>query len=737
MSSGKNQSIEKPWINPDLPLEDRVELLMAAMTAEEKIAQLWQIPGFHPERQELVRRGCVGSLLNVSREEIFELQQMAISDTRLGIPLVFGRDVIHGFRTIFPIPLGQAATFDESIVEEGASIAAKESASQGIHWTFAPMVDVSRDPRWGRIAESLGEDPVLASRLGAAMVRGFQGKDPASPQHIAACAKHYVGYGAAEGGRDYNTTLIPESELRNIYLRPFQACVDAGVLTVMSAFNDLNGIPASGHRRMIREILKEQMGFEGVVVSDWGSVVEMITHGYCADEREAAHKGLEAGVDMEMASESYQIHAGELVASGEMDFSVVEDSVRRILRLKFVLGLFENPLHVPEDACLLAPGHLEAARRAAVRSCVLLKNHDSFLPLASIIGKVALIGPLADAGEEQIGCWCPDALPGSSVTIRKALEKRLGERLAFVKGLADTRSMEASQFSEAVAAAEAADVAVLCLGEDQILSGEAHSRAYLDLPGGQMELLREVAATGTPVVLIILAGRPLVLTDVLPFCKSLLYAWHPGTMGGEAVAQLLFGEESPSGRLPVSFPAAVGQIPLYYNKRSTGRPAADNARGIPQGTPLDPVGFCSNYLDCDHVPLFPFGFGLSYSTVGYENLRIHAPEIVEGEELVVSVCVRNLGNRAVKELVQLYLRDVAASLTRPVRELKHWHHVELAPGESRDVEFLLGNKDLAFLNERGEMVLEPGKFQVWIGANSRCELTGSFELRTASSASSK
>ena len=722
------------WMDATLPVNDRVRLLMEAMTLEEKIGQMWQSTGMEPRKETLVRAGQVGSFLNVSLAEIRALQKIAIDASRLGIPLITGRDVIHGYRTIFPIPLGQAASFNPEIAHQGARIAAKEAAVDGVNWTFAPMVDISRDPRWGRIAESLGEDPLLAARLGAAMVAGFQGDDPAAPDSIAACAKHYVGYGAAEGGRDYNTTLIPEGELRNVYLEPFHACAEAGALSFMSAFNDLNGIPTSGNRHTIRGILKTEWEYPGMVVSDWGSIIEMIPHGYAADPSEAAERGIAAGVDMEMVSECYPQHAAELLQSGKLKMEWIDDSVARILRMKFVLGLFEQPYPADREISAdLDKSHLEAARKAAVESCVLLKN-DAILPLKpASLQRVAVIGPMADNGGDQLGCWVPDGDTADSVTPLTALREALPETVAidYAVGLNTCRSADTNGFAQAVAAAKAAEVAVLFLGEDAILSGEAHSRAFLNLPGAQKQLLEAVAAIGTPVVLVLMAGRPLILTDLLPHADALLYAWHPGTMGGPAITDLLLNLVAPSGKLPVSFPAMEGQIPVYYNKRNTGRPADEMSRGIPQGTPLNPVGFCSNYLDGDHLPLFPFGFGLTYTEFSYKNLTIRNKTLTEDEILEASIELSNDGTTTATEIVQLYVQDCHASLTRPVRELKDFRRVTLRGGEHQTVAFHLPAKALSFYDNTGQRLLEAGEFRLWIGGDSRCESCETFTLKVS------
>ncbi len=710
-----------------MDLEKRIDDLLARMTLAEKIGQMCQISGTDGSHEELIRRGAVGSFLNVVGEPAREYQRLAVEESRLGIPLIFGRDVIHGFRTIFPIPLGQAASFDPLLVREGARVAAREAATLGVNWTFAPMVDIARDPRWGRIAEGCGEDPYLAARLGAAMVEGFQGEDLADPERIAACAKHYVGYGAAEGGRDYNNTWIPERLLRDVYLVPFRACVQAGTATLMSAFNDLNGVPASGNTFTLRKVLKGEWGFDGFVVSDWASIMEMIPHGVAADEKEAALRGVAAGVDMEMATACYVAHLEALVDEGRLPIELINESVRRILRVKLRLGLFERPYAEAErQTVLLCDEHLEAARRAARESCVLLKN-DGLLPL-SPEARLAVVGPLADSGRDQIGCWVMDGQGADSHTPLQALREAFGGQVSYAPGVADCRSSDESGFAAAVAAARKADVVVAFLGEDAEMSGEAHCRAFLDLPGAQQRLLDALAEAGKPVVAVIMAGRSLTLGPVVEKANALLLAWHPGTMGGPAIADLLLGVEAPSGRLPVTLPRAVGQVPLYYNHTNTGRPPRDDAPRIPTGTPLNPKDFVSCYLDVDHRPLFPFGYGLSYTTFAYSDLSLSARQLRRGEALTAEVTLTNTGARKGTEVVQLYVRDLVGSVTRPVRELKGFERVELAAGESRRVSFRLHTDDLALHNADMQHVTEPGTFHLWIGPDAQSGLRGEFEV---------
>jgi beta-glucosidase len=718
-------------------VEARVEALLAKMTLAEKIGQLWQGHQATSANLEKIRRGEVGSLLNVKAEDMLTCQRAAIEESRLGIPLIIGRDVIHGFHTVAPIPLGQAASFNPSTVRQGARMAAREAAAAGIHWTFTPMVDIARDPRWGRIAESLGEDPYLASILGAAMVRGFQGTDDATPRRegvppgwenlsepdsIAACVKHYVGYGAAEGGRDYNTTLIPESELRNVYLPPFLACIEAGAATLMSAFNDLNGIPTSGNVRTLRTILKEEWGFEGFVVSDWASIEEMIAHGYCEDHREAAFKAMRAGVDMEMYSPCYPDHLAALIESGEVPLGWLDDATRRILRVKFHLGLFDrDPATAINPQVSLSEDHRRIAYQSAVESCVLLKN-DGLLPLGDR-ETIALIGPLADAPADQLGCWVPDGRAEDTTTVRTALEKRLGKaKVRFAPGLDYSNQTGQDGFSAALAAAREADKLLVVVGESAWLSGEAHSRAYLELPGSQQALIEALAGLGKPLAVVVMAGRPLVMNRWAAQVNAILWAWHPGTEGGAAIVDLIYGDQSPSGRLPVSFPETVGQVPIYYNKRNTGRPPREGQSGLPIGTPLDPCDFTSRYLDADFHPAYTFGYGLTYTTFVFSPVILSSDEMKPGSTLEARVTITNSGKRAGIAVPQLYLRDRSASLTRPVGELKGFQRIEIAPGESGDVVFEINEDHLRFYNEENQAVVEPGEFHLWIGADARCLL---------------
>jgi len=725
--------------SPDV--EERVAGLLGRMTLAEKIGQMNQVnadgPAAAAALHGAVREGRVGSLINLVDAQAFNtLQRVAVEESRLGIPLLSGRDVIHGFRTVMPIPLGQAATWNPEVVRAGARVAALEAAAAGVNWTFAPMLDISRDPRWGRIAESLGEDPFLASRLGAAMVGGFQGDDLAAPGAVAACAKHFAGYGASESGRDYATTNIPANELRNVYLPPFKAALEAGVASVMTSFSDLDGVPATANRFLLRGVLREEWGFDGMVVSDWDSIRQLAVHGLTAGDRDSACEAVMAGVDMDMAGGAYAAELPALVAEGRVPMDVVDAAVASILRTKFRLGLFDRPYAEPGQLPPLDDGEKRrVAHEAARQGIVLLKNDRGVLPLApGGTRSIAVIGPLADDPYEQLGTWIFDGDPALSVTALQGLRDLAGEGVAIrhVRAMETTRSRSTDAFGEAVQAARDSDVAVLFLGEESILSGEAHSRADISLPGAQAELVRRVREAGKPVVGVIMAGRPLVLSEVIDHLDAVLFAWHPGTMGGAAVAELLLGVESPSGKLPVTFPRAVGQVPIYYNQKRGGKPPTPATTvlidDIPVRAPQTSVGNTAYHLDAGYLPLFPFGHGLSYTRFDYSNLRLDRTELLIGEALTVSVDLANTGATAADEVVQLYVRDLVGSLTRPVRELKGFRRVRVAPGETVTVGFRLHSDDLAFFGRDGASVVEPGEFHLWIGGSSEAGLRGAFRL---------
>jgi beta-glucosidase len=719
----------------------RVKALLEQMTLEEKIGQLQMVQagGWHvPEHtREALRAGRIGSVLNeVHVETVNELQRIAVHESRLGIPLLVGRDVIHGFKTVFPIPLGQAASWNPTLVEEGARIAALEAASTGVNWTFAPMVDIGRDPRWGRVAEGYGEDPFLTGVMGAAAVRGYQGTDLAKPGSIAACAKHFAGYGASESGRDYNTTNIPENELRNVYLPPFKAAIDAGCATVMTSFSDLDGVPATANSFLLRQVLRDEWAFDGVVVSDWESIRQLEVHGLTSGDRESAYEAATAGVDIEMTSTAYAHHLASLVHDGRVPMATLDALVENILTLKFRMGLFErhqtNPDEYPAHG---APAHLRAAREAARASVVLLKNAHGMLPLSmDHVDRIAVIGPLADDAHEQLGTWIFDGDAHLSVPFLPALRDLVGSKVEveFARGLSTTRGHDHGMFDEAIAVASRSDVVVLMLGEEAILSGEAHCRADITLPGAQQALIEAVAATGKPVVLVLMAGRALALEAVVPHVHALLYAWHPGTMGGPALADLLFGIAAPSGKLPVSLPRVTGQIPIYYAQKRTGKPATPETvvrmQDIPARAAQLSIGNTSFHLDVDPSPLFPFGHGLTYTSLRYDDIRTSDSVLSRDGTIVISADVFNTGPRAADEVVQLYVRDLVGSVTRPVRELKGFQTIHLGPGDRRTVSFTLRAADLAFAGRAMRRVIEPGEFHAWIGGSSETELRTEFSL---------
>jgi beta-glucosidase len=720
-----------------MTVEDRIYDLLANMTLDEKIGQMSQFNTDAPDLWQSVKAGKVGSVLNeVNVDTVNELQRIAVQESRLGIPLLIGRDVIHGFKTIFPIPLGQAASWNPELIQRGASIAALEAAAAGVNWSFAPMIDITRDPRWGRIAECLGEDPHLCSVLGAAMVRGFQGEALDNPGSIAACAKHFAGYGAVESGLDYNTANIPENELRNVYLPPFKAALDAGVATFMTSFSDLNGIPASGNEFLTKQILRQEWGFEGFVVSDWDSMLQLTVHGFTANDAEAAFAAANAGVDMEMASTVYADHLGSLIESGRIVEQQVDEMVGNILRVKFDLGLFENPYtdptHFPRP---VNAAHLQAAQELALQSCVLLKNDDQTLPLSKHrLNSLAVIGPLADDGYEQLGTWVFDGEPHHSHTCLQAIHAMLGDEVdvRWARGLQTSRCRDNDGFEETIRIAGESDAVVMFLGEESILSGEAHCRADISLPGSQEQLIEAVAETGKPVILVVLAGRPLTLGNILDKVSAVLYAWHPGTMGGPAIADLLFGKESPSGKLPVTFPRQVGQIPIYYSRKNTGRPPShddvthiDEIDGRAAQTSL---GMSAFHLDAGFEPQFHFGFGLSYTTFEYRDINVSAARIQMGEAIQIRAQLCNVGEYEAEEVVQLYVRDLVGNVTRPVKELKGFQRVRLRPGESRPVTFELNTDALSFHDRNMQSVVEPGHFHVWIGGSSETKLRAEFEV---------
>ena len=722
-------------------IERRVTELLAQMTVEEKIGQMSQVQaavGHIPdELRSAVAAGRIGSILNeVDVEVVNELQRIAVEDSRLGIPLMMGRDVIHGFKTILPIPLGQAATFNPEMVRKGARMAALEAASTGVNWTFAPMIDISRDARWGRIAESFGEDPYLTGVLGAAMVNGFQGDDFGQPGNIAACAKHFAGYGASESGRDYNTTNIPENELRNVYLPPFKAAIDAGVATLMTSFSDIDGVPASGNRFLLKQVLRDEWEFQGFVVSDWASIQQLVVHGLSADEKEAAFEAANAGLNMEMATSTYRENLPGLIESGKISMAQIDAMVADILRVKVRMGLFEDPYTDPSDYPAVSnPDHLSLAKEVARQSFVLLENRNRTLPLdTGQLKSLAVIGPLADDGYEQLGTWIFDGDPSISQTPLQAIREYLpdGVKINHVRAMETSRSRTTDGFDEAVKAARESDAVLAFLGEESILSGETHSRADIGLPGNQAELLAALKGAGKPVIAVIQAGRPLTLANILDHVDALLFAWHPGTMAGPAIADILFGVESPSGKLPSTFPLMVGQSPIYYNQKNTGRPATaedfTHMDDLPARMPQSSWGFASFHLDAGYKPLYEFGYGLSYTEFTYSDIEVSAAEIAMDETVTVTAVVANEGSVEAEEVAQLYVRDLVGNVTRPVRELKGFQRIRLKPGERRNVSFELDADDLAFYGRDMKRITEAGEFHAWIGGSSEAELRTEFTL---------
>jgi beta-glucosidase len=732
-------------------VERKVEALLARMTLEEKLGQLQQSGGdvngkANPDLLEAARAGRLGSTLGVrGARNANELQRAAVEGSRLKIPLIFGFDVIHGYRTIFPIPLGEAASFDPAAAERSAYVAAAEARAAGVAWTFAPMVDVARDARWGRIAEGAGEDTYLGSAFARSRVRGFQGPDYSARDRVVACAKHFVAYGAAEGGRDYNVTDMSEQRLREVYLPPFKAAVDAGVATLMSAFNDLNGVPTSGNRFTLTKVLRGEWGFDGFVVSDYTSITEMIPHGYAADGRDAARLALTAGVDMEMVGRLYNENGAELLRQGKLRITEVDEAVRRILRIKFRAGLFDRPYveEARESSVLLSAENLRAAREVAARALVLLKNERETLPLKKDVRTVAVVGPLADDPRAIIGNWSADGRPQDSLTLLQGIKAKVSPRtrVLYEKGVAvegrgimgnydapppnpsaaggtnvaaagdidparlATTPTERDSIERAVRAARDADVVVVAVGETADMSGEAASRTSLDLPGRQLELLQAIHQTGKPYAVVLMNGRPLSINWVAENSPAILETWFAGTRGGEAIADALFGDYNPGGKLPVTFPRSVGQSPFYYNQTPTGRPPTNEK-------------YTSKYLDVPVPPLYPFGHGLSYTTFRLSNLRTGAPRIPASGSIDVSVDVENTGRREGDEVVQLYIRDLIASRVRPLKELKGFRRVTLQPGERRTLTFRLTPAELGFYDEAVRFVVEPGTFKLMAGRSS-------------------
>lgn len=716
-------------------IENKVETLLHKMTLEEKLGQMNQLsPWDFEDLAKRVRKGEVGSILNVvNPEEVNKIQKIAVEESRLGIPLIVSRDVIHGYKTIFPIPLGQAATFNPEVVKEGARVAAIEASADGIRWTFAPMIDVARDPRWGRIAESCGEDPYLNAIMGTAMIKGYQGDSLNDPTAIAACAKHFVAYGAAEGGRDYNSTFIPERVLRNVYLPPFKAAADAGCATFMTSFNDNDGVPSTANSFVLKDVLRKEWKYDGMVVTDWASALEMVNHGFCTDGKDAAEKSVNAGVDMEMVSETFIQNLKQSIAENKVSMETIDNAVRNILRLKFRLGLFDNPYVVTPQTVKYAEKHLQTAKTAAEQSVILLKNENQTLPFTDKIKTLAVIGPMADAPYEQMGTWVFDGEKEHTQTPLTAIKEMYGDRVKvlFEKGLDYSRDKNTTGIARAVNAARQADAVVVFVGEESILSGEAHSLANLNLQGAQSLLIKELAATGKPVVTIVMAGRQLAIADEVKVSDAMLYSFHPGTMGGPAIADILFGKVNPSGKTPVTFPRMSGQVPIYYAQHKTGRPANPTEMlidEIPVEAGQTSVGCRSFYLDAGNSPLFPFGYGLSYTTFEYSNLSLASDKLTAQDTLSISFTLKNTGKYDGTEVVQLYVQDKVGSVTRPVKELKRFQRVTLKAGESTQLSLSLPVSELAFWGYDMNYTVEPGDFTLWVGTNSAEGLTKDFSV---------
>lgn len=726
----------------DQEIEQRVNDLLKKMTIEEKTGQLTQYAGNNPQTMEMIKQGKVGSLLGVlGADAANAAQRAAVEGSRLHIPLILGYDVIHGYRTVFPVPLAGAGSFDPELIERAERVAAKESTASGVKWVFAPMVDIARDPRWGRIVEGAGEDPYLGSVIAAAKVRGFQGKDMGDPDSVVACAKHYVAYGAAEGGRDYNTVDISEQLLREVYLPPFRAAVDAGTGTLMSAFQDLNGEPAAANHHTLTEILRGEWRFNGFVVSDWGATHELIAHGAAANDAEASFRALTAGVDMDMVDGAYNTIPA-LVQSGKLPAAVVDEAVRRILRIKFKAGLFEHPYADPqrEKTDILTAENREVARKLAFESMVLLQNKNNLLPL-SRKQTVAIIGPLANDKSSQLGPWAANGQAADAITPLQAFRQKMGDdHVIYAKGVdippfesglaagvappapasaTGVKNVESenkpASIEDAIAAANKADVAVLFVGELAGMTGEASSRASLELPGGQMKLIDAVIATKKPVVLVLESGRPLNVSWAPDRVSSIVQAWFLGVEAGNAIAHTLLGDASPSGHLPLSWPRSVGQIPVYYNHKATGRPTA-------------PDRWHTGYLDSPSTPLYPFGFGLSYTSFHYGNLKVD-PRISASGTLHVSAEIENSGKREGTEVVQLYVHDRVAPTSRPVRELKGFQRITLAPAEHKTVEFTVNANDLGSYDPDMHWVVPTGGYDVWVAPDAASGVQGTFEIQ--------
>jgi beta-glucosidase len=718
-------------------IDQKVNALLKKMTLEEKIGQLNQYTGdnaatgpitINANKQAEIKAGLIGSMLNVTGTKYTRQYQELAMQSRLKIPLLFGQDVIHGYKTTFPIPLAEAASWDLATIELAARVAATEASASGIHWTFAPMVDIGRDPRWGRVMEGAGEDTWLGSKIAYARVKGFQGNKLGDLNSVMACVKHFAAYGAAVGGRDYNSVDMSERMLLETYLPPFKAALDAGAATFMNSFNDLNGIPATANVHLQRDILKGKWNFQGFVVSDWGSIGEMVAHGYSKDLKAAALAAITAGSDMDMESNAYRYHLAELVKEGKVPVDLIDDAVKRILRKKYELGLFDDPYRYSDqkraDKALNNPENRKAALEVAKKSIVLLKNDNETLPLSKNLKTIAFIGPMVKEYKENMGFWSVE-LPEVDynkwiVSQWDGLQNKVGKntKLLYAKGC-EVDGDNKDGFAEAVATAQQADVVILSIGERRDMSGEAKSRSDLHLPGVQEDLVKAIQATGKPVIVLVNAGRPLIFNWTADHVPAIVYTWWLGTEAGNAIADVLFGDYNPSGKLPMTFPREVGQIPIYYNHFSTGRPAKDE----------DAKNYVSAYIDLKNSPKFPFGYGLSYTKFNYSDLKLSAVKMKSNETIKVSFQLSNVGKVAGEEVVQLYLKDKFGSVVRPVLELRDFQKVKLNAGESKTIEFTIDKEKLSFYNNKLEWTAEPGDFEVMIGASSAdLKLKADFEL---------
>lgn len=727
VSAGCNSN--SPISNSDRIIGQKVDSLLSIMTLEEKIGQLTlytsdmdQTGAFlRPEYLEDVRSGNVGAIFNAyGAEYTRELQEMAVNETRLGIPLIFGYDVIHGHQTIFPVPLAEAASWDLDMIEKSAGVAAREAASEGLHWTFAPMVDISRDPRWGRVVEGAGEDPYLGSKIAAARVRGFQGDDLSDINTLAATMKHFAAYGAAKAGRDYHSVDMSDRELREVYLPPFKAGLDAGAVSVMTAFNTLNGIPATANEYLFEDILRNEWEFDGFVVTDYTAIMELLYHRVARDEHHASELAMNAGIDMSMQDGFYQRTLADLVEESRITEEQIDNAVANVLRVKYQLGLFDDPYRYSsverQEAEIMKPENLETAREMARKSMVLLKNEDQVLPIKDDVKRIAVIGPLADSQRDLIGSWSAAGDWSKSVTLLQGLKnKKPNINFVYEKGTGIDDG-DRSGFEKAVSSAKEADMVILALGEAYWMSGEAASRSEIDLPGAQQELAREIHAVGKPTVAVLMNGRPLTINWLDENISAILETWFLGTTTGDAIADVLFGDYNPSGKLPITFPRSVGQIPIHYDMENTGRPFdADNK-------------YTSKYLDVSNEPLYVFGHGLSYTTFDYSPISLSSNTMTTSDSLEISVTVSNTGNYAGEEVVQFYLHDKVASVAPRVRELKGFKKIQLEPGESKEVTFTIKNEDLKFYRKDMSYASEPGEFMIFVGGNSRDTQTAEFVL---------